>query len=257
MSKRRWNRYFYKKCYSFNVRNFCSTSFENLCVNLNVGNNKNLTVCAIYRPPIYNKNDFIVELSGLLQYFNNDDAIIVGDININTIDINTSTVKKYLDTINSYGYENKVTEHTRVDLCNNSYTLIDHLLVKSRLFTSSVKVIKCTILDHFVLNFMLTTKYLYSSNKHENANLTKINEIKLSNSLSAMNWLDIISPYSINEAMNQFCEQYNNVLQTCSISIHTKKYKPKNPWITSELVAKCKKRDYLFRLWKNNSSYEI
>ena len=192
--------------------------FENLCINLNVGD-KMIIICSIYKPPILNKHNFLVEFSNMLRSFGNDEAVIVGDFNINVLDHRASIVKQYLDTINSLGFANKVTEYTRIDLCNNSYTLIDHILVKSRYFDSFVKVIECTISDHFAINFSLSHKSTIILNKQINYNKFRVNESKLDNMLSSTRWSDIISPKPINAAMYNDCQEYNKILNICKTTI--------------------------------------
>ena len=230
-----------------------SLTFENLSIKINICN-KPVLLCAIYRPPNLKKNNFLVEFNEYLRNFENTEIIIVGDFNINVDDSRNSFVKKYLYCITCIGYKNIVNDYRRIDIDNQSRTIIDHVLVKTRSFEVKNNIIECTISDHYAINILASIKDNTVERKSKNTYTTKINERLLSEKLNSVNWINVIRTNCVNTAMNNFCKTYNSILDSSKNASNLTLTKRRNPWMTTELISKCKKRDTLFKRWKNNKN---
>ena len=77
---------------------------------------------------------------------NNQKCIIVGDINID-VNSTSNTVDKYTSLLNSYNFEQIISTPTRI--CENSSTIIDHILTNITDHFIECGCIETDVSDHF------------------------------------------------------------------------------------------------------------
>lgn len=142
----------------------------------------NWTFICVYR--FHNRDipQFCKELEDLLQARNTKNIAILGDININLLDINDSL--GYQTILASYGFESLINEPTRMEscldhvfvkcenyfefkTCNLPMHFSDHNLIVMNITASSIKPI---CLDNSSSNFRINYKYLNDRLKDENWN---------------------------------------------------------------------------------------
>ena len=103
-------------------------------------------VAVVYRPPgIENISNFFEKFEEIIKNFT-DEIIITGDINLNILDNNNPSVKKYIKLYESKGFTQTLSEPTRCT--STSSTLIDHILCNKIDNISGSGVLNITLSDH-------------------------------------------------------------------------------------------------------------
>ena len=92
-------------------------------------------VGAIYRPPHLNASNFCQNLDNLLSSIGNVKSLILGDININTLNnSNDPTVQNYLDTLAQNGFVNEIDKATYLSpITNTDISCSDHILTNIKI----------------------------------------------------------------------------------------------------------------------------
>lgn len=132
----------------------CSET-EDIWVILTINNIKILVGC-VYHHPVYNNQNFINHLSSFLKNARLNiktkdvkNIIILGDMNINLLDLDKEDVINYLDILESNDLCNVIDQPTRIQ--KNCATLIDHVLITNKLVQKhKAYIIKSDISDHFM-----------------------------------------------------------------------------------------------------------
>lgn len=110
---------------------------------------RNFVLGCIYRSPSSSITDFLLNLDTILCQLSleNKDVLLVGDININLLDTESSLYAAYTDCFSGFGFESLIHAPTRCTH-NGPGTLIDHLLsnLSPQPFSA---VIETDITDHF------------------------------------------------------------------------------------------------------------
>ena len=116
--------------YEYEIVKPDAVSFESLMVKLK-GNEIDLNIFAIYRPPNNNTMDFCNELEIILNTLPKKSNIaVVGDMNIDILK-DSLLISEYLDALAAMGLTNcNPTEITREDLSRGCSSNIDHLFVR-------------------------------------------------------------------------------------------------------------------------------
>ena len=98
--------------------------------------------------------NLLAELSNLEHVF------LYGDFNLNILDVSGNKfISDYVDNIFSYGFLQLTTRPTRI--CENTATLLDHILTNTTVQIHNTFIICCKLSDHFPLIHQLdfaTTK---------------------------------------------------------------------------------------------------
>ena len=209
--------FYIKNCISYkiikNLSNFVEREFECLTVEA-VVNKKKLLLCNIYKPPnppvgtssaefIDNFiNNMDTQLSNLALY--NSNTYVFLDSNVNLLKINNcQNAARYLETIYSNGYNQKIGKATRI--IGDSFSLIDHILYKSDLVNIKSGTILTDFSDHFT-NF-ICIPLCNPKNKTEHRfsrdfSLPKIQIFK--NVLTNLRWKNVLNSKNVNESFNYF-----------------------------------------------------
>jgi hypothetical protein len=193
-----------KNSYAYTEVECYLTDCEYLAFKIKSGSNY-INVCAIYRPPQADVNNFIVSLNELLFSLTlmPYECILCGDMNINTMDNNNIKVTEYLDMLSSYGLTcNKLLPTRRT---TNSETCIDHVCAAETII-ERIMIIPIDISDHDVL--------LCVVNSHSNIDAItdlnippiskRVNYPKLRNSLQEHWWSDLYALNQVNACVALF-----------------------------------------------------
>lgn len=114
----------------FTLYNCNTYLFESLIGTIKTPCNQAVTICAIYRPPSYNKQLFVSELSFLLKNMHSSlNIIIAGDMNLD-LKISSNIKDNYLNLMAEYGLLCGITEYTRIEKRLETITksCLDHIL---------------------------------------------------------------------------------------------------------------------------------
>ena len=222
-------------------------------ISLNISNT-NIIISGIYKSPksnIINFSDFIYNNFNMLSVKNN--LFLVGDFNVNILDVNNNYNKHFIDTIYSMGCFPLVTRPKRYGNTINS--LIDNIYCNAN---ESNGIIISDISDHLPI-------YVIYDNNNEKMKkyfkkykfIRKINDksnLKFRESISKYDWDYIYSNNDINSIFNYFID---NLIQLYNIHCPMIKVKENStnnkPWLYFSLI-KCinkKNRMYkkLLKLW--------
>lgn len=134
----------------------------------------NLKISAIYKPPSYNCNDFLSELEILIN-LHPKNHVIIGDFNINILDVNSQTTKEYknLIALNGFKIVNKINLANATRVTATTHTLIDHVISSASVTgRCRVKVADSAISDHRLLYIEIKKKMRDSSQKHTSTKKT-------------------------------------------------------------------------------------
>ena len=237
------------------------------------GNNltKTITLGNIYKPPknnnsVENIQTFISEITPFVLQLGKEknDSIIVGDFNINLLDVNEKySYYEYLDLFLNNGFSPKITLPTRFS--KHSCTLIDQIFCKiSENTLNSVAGIICSqISDHLPCFICLdvkkartkSPKYVKVSTCDENSLqnfCNHINEINFHEILNNDIASDPNSNYNILEKEILAAKDKHLPIKT----VRFNKYRHKiSEWITPEIIKSIKFRDKLYRKLKEVNPY--
>ena len=267
--------------YSFKLRNLCNDSdiWEGLFIDV-MGHNlrKPLTICNIYRPPNDNNNNdniskYLSELSPVLDILQKENsyAAIVGDFNINLLQINErEKFEDFFDLMCTNSFYPKITLPTRFS--KHSCSLIDQMFCKvphkdHKNISSSIVV--SNISDHFPC--IVKVDILRESNKPpkyiyvRTANDTAINNFR--NDLLETDIASIISSDLTADPNSEYAK-FERIITTAyqkhfpEKRVKFNKYKHKlSDWITSGILKSIEFRGELYRrlntLSSDSPDYEL
>ena len=188
------------------------------------------------------------------QLINSETNIFVGDINIDILK-NSKLSHEYLDILYTFGFKSCINTFTREQ--NESNSCIDHIFIKSNRHnieeTIIPVVISSCITDH---NIIAAQLFLQSSvTNHKNlAYINHINYKKLDTLMKQIDWDSIISgSESVESETNKFIKTVQNQIEEATNKIEIKKQKTiKKSWINEKLLKCMRKRDFLYKISKQN-----
>lgn len=196
----------------------------------------------IYRQPGASSTDAF--LSDLEAYISHDSSphIVVGDINIDTLDMNVSDT--YSTTISTYAFYNAITLPTRIS--SSRASCLDHILLNFSCINGKSGTIESDLSDH------LPTFVTFQLNCSNRTNIVSddmyrtINYSKLVSKINSFCWLKLFDD-SQNCEVNYdiFITRLKFLIESCSQTIEnnrpSKKFAQK-PWITEHLLTQIKKK---------------
>ena len=194
---------------------FIEKSIE--CLSLDfVFKNKKFNLTNLYRAPHNSTADldsFFLHFESLLEKTNKSDTtyIICTDSNINLLKLTHCNLsQKYLELIHNYGFLQLVKKATRVQ--NETFSLIDHILLKNERSEPLTGVVPIDISDHFPT--FLSLKEHCKSAKHKiitTRNLSQHNITNFKTALMELNWQNVLIQNDANSAFNEFWEVFQSL----------------------------------------------
>lgn len=213
----------------------------------------------IYRSPNGNLDTFFTQLESLLSDLtkNNQKFIIMGDFNIDVLDVNSPTTKYFFNLLNSFGLKWCINAPTRVT--PTTETAIDNVI--SNIEDVTVSVINTTVADHYgqeavILGFSPDREPAIAKINRD----TKINNINLLNfQLAKENWDFLHHNSSVETKFEIFNKTFNFYLDTCCPIKRTKKphLKKKTKWITKGILVSRERLCFLSEVSKNTNNLEF
>lgn len=208
------------------------------CVLIHIG--KEFTICALYRSPsVYNIHNFCDSLEKVLQYHNNSNRVIVGDINI---DIKIGTADKrtdqYLDLLSYYGYcpGHQLPTHDR--------NCLDHVMLNTKR-DARTAICDSGITDHDTV-MIGVSKNTPTAPPPSSDHVIKIDFPNLTKTIAEIDWSFIYEYQDTTEAVTRFSNTMSNKICAFSTTVQVRNSKAiRKPWITSGLLKCMLKRDKL------------
>uniref|UniRef100_A0A8D9EZR2 Endonuclease/exonuclease/phosphatase domain-containing protein n=1 Tax=Cacopsylla melanoneura TaxID=428564 RepID=A0A8D9EZR2_9HEMI len=230
--------------------------------NVEIEINNKFIINAIYKSPKQNRKEFIEELKKWICHedIKNKEIIIVGDININTLDDNSDT-QAYIETLSSNGIMNTINKITREEILNNRLTTscIDHINVRTQCsFTAAV--IQEKISDHYFIFAKINQSKFNDTHKNNIVQIITIDDDKINNFIQNFNWDTIIEKNennSIEILYNDFVEKFQELYRRSEKTIKIKKKYIGNTWITQEIRELIKMKNRKWKQLKRNSGNNV
>ena len=225
-------------------------AMENLSIEINRGNNKNIIICCIYRPPDSNIEQFMDEFRTLLNKINKMNKIVIigGDLNLNLLQCkDDNKVAQLRDLLLSHNIFPTISRPTRVGLTSN--TLIDGIFTNSLNPGTSGVIMELTISDHFPIILDLDIGHTPIPTPSGTVQRRIINSDRLedlSNWLQSelVNFADIESP---NEATQCLCRAIETGVNLfLPVQKHNRKASPIKPWVTSGILMSINEKNRLY-----------
>lgn len=189
---------YFKGAFNVKVQDTLFSSAETLQLKIN----EELHLLAIYKPPNTSKKTLIDEIDKHLKKFAScgRDFLIVGDINMNLLDLNDKNIDNYENSMSEFGFDRCIFSPTREEFSGGRFssTLIDHVYHKFFKFHNMSTVLTTKISDHYATCTILHTA------KSERASpkfIDKINIKEVNKMIKHTKWTKVISAeVSVHEA---------------------------------------------------------
>lgn len=238
---------------------YIQENIEHDCSIINIGEIKALTarieknktqslqITAIYRPHSIKKDVFIKNLENhLLEHKNTHTHLVVGDINIDILKTDKDS-SEYLNNYSAYGYVSGINKITREN--TNGGSCLDHMFIKDNALEINTYTLDHSITDHKAVLMDIN----YECAERRQAILPRTNYKKLLKDAQQINWSDILAIDDVDIATNKLIENIQNIIATSYYRRRDdKKLTPRKEWITEGLVKCCKKKEKLYKSWKND-----
>lgn len=242
-----------KKFLKFTPLHHKTITFESIFGIIKFGNRESIVLCAIYRPPSFNKILFVRELGRCLSHFGpKDNLLLMGDINID-LKRASSYRDSYLETLSECGLSCGITDYTRIAEKQNIITrsCIDHILVRLPTLHPHSAAVDLVLADHRAVILACVSD---ASRVHIQGVTKNVIEYETYlKELNKINWTITNTMSEPNEIVNFIHDSVNNAKKvSTSTSIHKKQNRFRVPWINNNNIRLCDKRDRLFTAWKNN-----
>ena len=229
---------------------------EVLFIEINNLDQKNIIIGLIYRAPSTQFELFYTDFEHCLSRIadENKQIYFLGDFNINFLLSNHNNPNRFLEMINSYGFNSFINNPTRIDL--HSSTLIDNIFSNVHDKNITGGLLYSEVSDHLPV-FAICEESL-SRFKPQMNNMyrkeTPHNIELLKQDLALEEWNDVLNINDVNIAYINF----NSKLQFhYSKNIPLARNKPKrnepiNPWITKGILKSIRTRNKLYKKHLNN-----
>lgn len=110
-----------------------------------------INICAIYRSPSTNINDFLNYLDEYLE--NNEKQIVCGDINIDLLKKNCPNTTNYEQIVTANGYKllNEIHKSQYTYNCGDHHSILDHAFTNILNIEQNLKILPVAFSDHKML----------------------------------------------------------------------------------------------------------
>lgn len=177
----------------------------------------------------------------------NKNIFILGDININLLDFDSSQFTEYSSCFQSHGFESLINLPTRC-VNNENGSAIDHAL--SNVFSPpEAFIVRNTITDHYPVGLLFNrTKPARSTQFLKSV----FNKQQFTNLINNADWSPVIGSSDAQVAYSKFSHIITEFIDSCTTSTLQRKnnFSPVNPWLTQGLLTSLRKKDNLYRKTK-------
>lgn len=223
-------------------------------------------ISCVYRPPSTVLPYFIEDLENhLTNVCNQQNEILIGDININLLAIDSPETNNYLSVLMSHGYFSLINGPTRVTLTTKS--CIDHIFMKRKKdpkFTYSPFILDTDVTDHLPIFLSIHKEDGINNININHSNIVSktikvLNNEKVNNLLSFQDWTTgVLNVNDVETATQNFYSIIDNIIKESEETkvIRHKTTKKIKPWITTGIVCSIKNRDKIKKQLKKSYSIE-
>lgn len=193
---------------------------ESLTVKITLPNTE-LLLIAIYRPPNNSVTRFLRELEEILEGHKAADQIcLAGDLNINILNISSTTVSDYLSILSTYGLQVTINQPTREELLQNRLvsSCLDHIAIRAPNYSLEACIIRQKIADHYFvacrLKALLPLPEKDKSEEKHDSNQLKVqilNKRTFDHLIAQFDWAEMIKDCNYAKVYEKFCEQLKNL----------------------------------------------
>lgn len=220
---------------------------------------KTYTVGGIYRSPSANVLDFLKLWENILVILlqNNLSVFILGDFNINILDVNDNFVNSFIEINSKYGLRILVKIPTRVT--SKSSSLLDIVLTNTYL-DSSCYVVNSLITDHYMVLTSFGIHLLYKASSNNRQAIKCINYKNLEKFCLEGNFYDALNYDNLNDGFVYIINKFNNLIDNSTYySLDKNRYKkPNQPWMSITMLKSLKRKNKLkCKLNKNPSNLTL
>ena len=216
-------------------------------------------IFALYRQPATNKKIFISQLKKLLLNKENacDNAIFIGDVNIDILKSNEKKDKIVLEKYNNCmaftGFEPKIDSATRQEYLNNRLveSCIDHCFTRLNNLKSKGFVWQMKLSDHYPIIVSVDVPDEQDCNSsNDELFYNEFNEEKIVEQLSLVDWRFIDEIKDVNNAYNRIEKIIDTIYKENKKEkrVKIKKKVSDKPWLNQEIKHKIGIKN---KLWKD------
>lgn len=227
----------------------CESVFIELDKSFIEGADKNFILGCIYRSPSSSVPEFLASLDAVFEKLSleNKNVVLVGDININLLDIDSKTPADYIACFSGFGYESLIQHPTRCTFLGPE-TLLDHAISNISPAPAS-GVVSVDITDHYPI---FLTFSAVAAKSLPCFSTSVFNRDKFVEIVTSTDWSRIDALQDGGKAIEEFCNIIHNAISTSTSTVKCKKrYKyPGNPWVTQGLLRSMRKKENLYRKTK-------
>ena len=208
---------------------------------------KKLLIWTVYRAPNTNLEDAIEEIQDrLLNIPESFKLVLLGDFNVNFLEVNKTAKRKLMRIANLYDLEQLILQPTRIT--PSSKSLIDLLFTNPCHCVVDCGVINLTLSDHSLIFCVLKSgcpkapgrSIQYRSYK----NYSKANFVK---ELKEINWEIVENDPDINAAVNKWNALFPKTANHHAPLKQTRLKGVSHPWMNSQLSKEMHYRDKLYK----------
>ena len=229
-------------------------SFDCLKLDIVVSGHK-LTFLCCYRFHFVSIPEFLVDYNNLLASCNNVNLFLIGDINIDVLNVNDN-VNDYKNLSCRFGLEMLYETPTR-----SSGSCIDHVHFKCRNFsvTPEYAVLDLGITDHFFIHVGIDVLNFVKSVKHTNQQLDVIRFESLCSDLIGEDWLSVDDETDCDRAFLNLIDSLNLYIKKHSYTVRKSNDNIKlKPWITKGIINKINfKKTLIKKLNKDPNNQQL
>ena len=236
----------------------CTQNLESLFVSIN-NTETPILIGVVYRPPSGDVKLFSSELNSLLQKLPLSNVYITGDFNV---DLLKNTVSDFEDVMYGNGFSPLISIPTHF---KPGYTpsCLDNILTNSTDNLIKSGVIDTAATHHVPIFCVINCAHKIHENEptpprydYSESNMSKFERLFQAYIIDN----DHFNSHEINEiTFENFMHNTNKLVDDCflmdSSLLNSKRNRINNPWITNGIIASISRKDYLYKLWKNQLKF--
>ena len=235
---------------NFDARNISIPSLEFLAIDVLLPSTKPVTFAVCYRPP--KDNTFVERLQSAFNSLNlSNEIFLMGDFNI-CFQQKSSLFKAYSDLLQSFSFTQLINEPTRVT--SETSSIIDHVICNPLAKVCKSGVLDVTLSDHQFTYF--TRGRLHSPCLkpviRKFRSLRNYCKESFCNLLREVDWNPVLLETNVEIALGCFSGLLLGVIEKIAPYHEVKVKHDSAPWMCREILVGIRKRDLLFRRFKQN-----
>lgn len=248
-----------KECLLFNTFDVNTDALESIHGQLKTAKYV-VHIIAIYRPPNKNKALFIEQLETMIKSISTSDSVIViGDTNIDLSHNINPTTTNYKNSLCEYGLQSVIpsSEITREAIVGGRVdtSCLDHVWVRVGRGACDLTsfVVEAHVADHHAVGVSLD---LCGADRQTDATRFRkvISERLVQQKLGEYDWGRLLTMTSPSILYQTLCMVFESIYKASTVVVKVHSKRQKQPWVDSHLYTMLVRRDYLFKVWKSDST---